>query len=198
MSDVSPEPLTDGQQIAQAGAPDNGLGGQLPGANEGRRGVPPNTEPPPGTNLNEGRRGVASPVEPPSNSLELEHDFENWDGRLVRLPDGSLVADPHSPTGSLMSPFGDLGDVATAARRVGPDAIDYLSTHLKEVLTDHGGVADHFVNIFRGYIGQGGTFDYQRRRYALGIDGFTQLRQFRNVSNFNVGCFVSKWGYPSG
>jgi hypothetical protein len=39
---------------------------------------------------------------------------------------------------------------------------------------------------------QGGTFDYQRRGNF--ITGFTQLPQFRDVSNFNVGLFCQQAG----
>jgi len=46
------------------------------------------------------------------------------------------------------------------------------------------------------YVGQGGIFDYQRRAYPFGKDGFTQLRQFRNVANFNVGLIAQQAGIP--
>lgn len=42
--------------------------------------------------------------------------LEKYDGRKVRLPDGSLVPDRYSPTDSLMSPVEDLRDVARAGR----------------------------------------------------------------------------------
>jgi hypothetical protein len=42
------------------------------------------------------------------------------------------------------------------------------------------------------YLGHGGTFDYQRKGNM--ITGYTQLRQFRDVSNFSVGLFFQQAG----
>jgi hypothetical protein len=39
-------------------------------------------------------------------------------------------------------------------------------------------------------LGHGGKFDYQREGNS--ITGFTQLRQYRDVSNFNVGLFCQQ------
>jgi hypothetical protein len=50
--------------------------------------------------------------------------------------------------------------------------------------------------VLRANLGHGGTFDYQRRAYAPGKDGFTQLRQFRSISNINVGLFGQQLGLP--
>lgn len=55
---------------------------------------------------------------------------------------------------------------------------------------------EYAKNYMLGYIGHGGTFDYQRRAYAFGKDGFTQLPQFRDVSNFNVGLIFQQAGIP--
>lgn len=52
------------------------------------------------------------------------------------------------------------------------------------------------IETLRHFLGQGGTFDYQRRAYKPGKDGFTQLRQFRNISHINVGLFAQKLGLP--
>jgi hypothetical protein len=49
-------------------------------------------------------------------------------------------------------------------------------------------------HILKARLGQGGTFDYQRRRYNSGKNGYTQLRQFRDVSNFNVGLLCQQAG----
>jgi hypothetical protein len=170
MSDAVDEPRRDGDQLAEATSDDyRELG------------------PPP-------RSGVAPPIEPPSNDLALEKDFERWDGRLVRLPDGNLVSDPYSPNGQLMSPFSDLSDVAAEGRRVGAAIRERL---MKGVLfKDVRGIKEYAEEEFRKYIGQGGTFDYQRRKYQFGKDGLTQLRQFRDVSNFNVGLFSHQAGLP--
>jgi len=133
-------------------------------------------------------RGVAPPVEPPSNSLELEQEFQKWPGRAVRLPDGSPVPNPYSPNGLLMSPFSDLRDVVDAGRRL------RFFNHA----SDHGlpSALDYAENYIGNYLKQGGTFDYQRRAYSFGKDGFTQLPQFRDVSNFNVGLLWSQTGLP--
>lgn len=48
----------------------------------------------------------------------------------------------------------------------------------------------------RAAIGQGGEFDYQRKAAVGGKDGFVQLRQFKNVSNFNVGLYMQQAGFP--
>ncbi len=132
-------------------------------------------------------RGIAPDVEPPSNSPELEKAFQDWDGRLVRLPDGSPIPDPYSPNGYLMSPFSDLRDMAKAGKEAG----------LRYRALLRFGPAVAFAYLYQALgnaLGHGGTFDYQRRRYELGNDGFTQLRQFRSVSNFNVGLFCQQAG----
>jgi hypothetical protein len=41
-------------------------------------------------------------------------------------------------------------------------------------------------------VGQGGTFDYQRRGNM--ITGYTHLQQFKKVSNLNVGLFAQQAG----
>jgi hypothetical protein len=41
-------------------------------------------------------------------------------------------------------------------------------------------------------LGHGGTFDYQRKGGFL--TGYTQLRQFRDVSNVNIGLFCQQAG----
>lgn len=135
-----------------------------------------------------GRSGVAPPVEPPSNSLELEREFQRWPGKIVRLPDGSMIPDSRSPTGLLMSPFGDLSDVASAGSR-----LRFLGN-----IPSQGpfGAYEQAKEYMRHYVGIGGIFDYQRRAYPFGEDGFTQLPQFRNVSNFNVGLLWQQTGYP--
>ena len=146
----------------------------------------PATEPEPSSTV--GRLGVAPPVEPPSNSLELEQEFQKWPGQEVRLPNGSFVPDRYSPNGRLMSPFSDLNDVADAGRHL------QFFSHLFDEGYDK--AKEYAKNYMLGYIGHGGTFDYQRRAYAFGKDGFTQLPQFRDVSNFNVGLIFQQAGIP--
>jgi hypothetical protein len=86
-----------------------------------------------------------------------------------------------------MSPVADLRPVAAAGRQAGlryremlnspetaPLALLYLATALGTSL------------------GHAGTFDYQRRGNL--ITGYTQLPQFREVSNINVGLFGQQAG----
>ena len=107
--------------------------------------------------------------------------------RLVLLPNGRNVLDTDSPTGNLMSPVADLSVVAAAGRDTGamyrsllsnpdtaPDALTYFSQSLDANL------------------GHGGTFDYQRQGNS--VTGYTQLRQFKHVSNVNVGRFAQQAG----
>jgi len=124
------------------------------------------------------RRGVSPPTEPPSNDLELEKAFEAWRGVKVTLPNGQGIDDPKSPTGYVMGPFNDLKNVAEAGKR------ERLNAMIGPAET------------LRRYLGQGGVFDYQRRSYKYGKDGFTQLRQFRNIANINVVLFAQKLGLP--
>ncbi len=131
-----------------------------------RRGVAPSTELPPGTQLKDGP------------------------GQPVILPDGSRVPDPSSPSGHLMSPVGDLNNVASAGREAG-------DTYRRLLTRPGGGGGFALVNLgltMRRYIAQGGAFDYQRERNDADPTRFTQLRQFRNVSNVNVGLFAQQAG----
>jgi hypothetical protein len=108
-------------------------------------------------------------------------------GVEVRLPNGQNIPDSKSPTGSVMSPVADWSAVAIAGRQLGAmyqsmpnnpdgaqDAISYLGVSLGAAL------------------GHGGTFDYQRS--GNHVTGFTQLPQFRNVSNVNVGLLAQQAG----
>ena len=52
----------------------------------------------------------------PSDDSEYLKSLEQFRGRAVRLPDGSRVPDPYSPTGDLMSPIDDLSRVVRAGR----------------------------------------------------------------------------------
>ena len=87
-----------------------------------------------------------------------------------------------------MAPFNDLDRVAAAGRDVG--------RHALEALCSSGGNVNEAKRVAREltkpYLAQGGLFDYQRRPYEKGKDGYTQLRQFRNVSNINVGLFLQQ------
>jgi hypothetical protein len=110
----------------------------------------------------------------------------------VRLPNGSYIEDARSPTGHVMAPFNDLKDVAAAGRRErekiennpGPPNNGEILAKVKEAL--------------KANLGQGGTYDYQRRLNRHGKDGFTQLPQFRNIANINVGLFCQQFGLSLG
>jgi|GEM_PF-722900 len=117
----------------------------------------------------------------PSGDRDYLKSLEEFRGHEVRLPDGSRVPDSYSPTGYLMSPVEDLNAVAMAGRMAGKTR----------------GPAS-FHGQLRAAIAQGGEFDYQRKAAVGGKDGFVQLRQFWNVSNFNVGLFMQQAGFPLG
>ena len=142
----------------------------------------------------EGTRGIAPATEPPPNDPETEKAFQEWPGVEVVLGNGERIPDPKSPTGHVMAPFNDLDQVAAVGREIGAKAKDVFSA---ELWRTNGNVdaaveaAKHAAKeLTRSYLAQGGAFDYQRRRYEKGKDGFTQLRQFRSISNVNVGLLL--------
>lgn len=108
-------------------------------------------------------------------------------GVPARLPDGQTIADPNSPTGRLMSPVADLGPVAKAGQQAGADYRSMLDNPESAE-----GAATFLGASLGAAVGPGGTFDYQRRGNR--ITGFTQLRQFKDVSNVNVGLFAQQAG----
>src|SRR6185312_727728 len=57
------------------------------------------------------------------------------------------------------------------------------------------GAKERGKELVKEYLAQGGIFDYQRRRSEYGKDGFTQLRQFRSISNINVGLLAQQTGF---
>ena len=89
-----------------------------------------------------------------------------------------------------MSPTEDLSDVAAAGREV-------LWKILKRIPTSRSEAEKYGRELVREALGQGGWFDYQRRRNPDDASGYLQLRQFRDVSNFNVGLFMQQIGYYS-
>ncbi|HEY7578421.1 MAG TPA: hypothetical protein VH855_12570 [Acetobacteraceae bacterium] len=120
--------------------------------------------------------GIADVSSPPSDP-----------GVAVILPNGSTVPDPYSATGRLMSPVADLAPVAAAGRQTGRAFMT-----LKD---DPVAATDAYIGFMVSmgtYLGHGGVFDYQRR--GNHITGFVQLRQFRDVSDFNVGLFCQQAG----
>ena len=106
-------------------------------------------------------------------------------GVPVVLPDGSNV--PGRLTLDLMSPMADLSPVAEAGRNAG----NSFSEMLNNPETAAG--ADLYLGTSLALnLRQGGTFDYQRKTNRDGT--FTQLLQYRDVSNFNVGLFSQQAG----
>src|SRR5437764_7502444 len=94
----------------------------------------------------------------------------NGTGGWCVFPTAISFRTPYSPDNQLMSPFSDLSDVAAAGRRVGAMRGRLLRAVL---LKDVRGIKDYAEEEFRKYISQGGTFDYQRRKYQFGKDGLT-------------------------
>jgi RHS repeat-associated protein len=114
-------------------------------------------------------------------------------GVPVVLPNGAHVPDPHSPTGYMMSPTADLSDVAAAGRQV-KTAVALMKAS-SDALDRLGGAI--MLNVALGVnVGTGGTYDYQRVGPQSDdiTGGFQQLRQFWDVSNFNVGLFAQQAG----
>jgi Large polyvalent protein-associated domain 3 len=107
-------------------------------------------------------------------------------GRPVVLPNGLRIP-ADCTTGCLMSPVSDLEPVAAAGRELGKA--------YTKMLNDPDAGPSAAVALYAGlnaYVGHGGVFDYQRR--GNHIAGFTQLPQYRDVSNFNVGLFCQQAG----
>lgn len=130
------------------------------------------------------RRGVFPVTEPPA----LRPLPSNL-GEPVTLPDGSFVPDRFSPTGQLMSPIRDLSAVAKAGRAMGADSRVLLA----DPSTFESGTTLEAART--GFaLGHGGQFDYQRGP-GNSVTGFEQRRQFRNVSNVNVGLFGQQAGW---
>lgn len=91
-----------------------------------------------------------------------------------------------------MSPVEDLSEVAAAGQDTHRKVMKrFLATFSKEEAKEY---AREFV---RKDLAQGGRFDYQRGRNPDGAPGYLQLRQFRDVSNSNVGLYMQQTGYLS-
>ncbi|MSP74977.1 MAG: hypothetical protein EXR12_02450 [Rhodospirillaceae bacterium] len=132
----------------------------------------------------------------PSGDREYLKSLEQFRGRAVRLPDGSRVPDPYSPTGDLMSPVEDLSRVARAGRAA-RSAWIYEGIAIAALTPEN--LEKHYKQVYafvRSALAQGGEFDYQRKAALGEKSGFVQLRQFRNVSNFNVGLFMQQAAFP--
>jgi hypothetical protein len=141
-------------------------------------------------------RGIAPPTEPPFHDPTLEKAFQEFPGKELLLSNGKWVADPNSPTGYVMTPFNDLKDVAAAAERAKAEHPNWNLSRFE--LATNKETRDELEAVLKANVGQDGTFDYQRRSYPPGKDGLTQLRQFRSISNINVGLFCQQLGLSLG
>ena len=111
-------------------------------------------------------------------------------GKRVVLPTGKNVPSFEDPkTEFLMSPVEDLSVVAAAGRETG-------SKLREKIITDPLELEAYARELVRKDLAQGGRFDYQRGRNPDGDPGYLQLRQFRDVSNFNVGLYMQQVGVP--
>jgi hypothetical protein len=86
-----------------------------------------------------------------------------------------------------MSPIADLSVVAAAGRDSGATYRSLLSNP-----DTAPGALLNLLATLDANLGHGGTFDYQRQGNLL--TGYTQLRQFKHVSNVNVGQFAQQAG----
>jgi len=111
------------------------------------------------------------------------------DGVFMRMPGGELIPDRYSPTGYLMGPaWGDLSRVAEAGREQG-ELVGRLFAKGHPVMA----LATELIGLGIN-LGQAGRFDWQRE--GSWLQGYTQYRQFRDVSNVNVGIFAKEAGIP--
>jgi hypothetical protein len=129
---------------------------------------------------------IMSEAQRPPGKTEGDSAALEQEGAAV-LPGGSTVPDPHSATGRMLSPVADLSPVAVAGRQTGQ-----MYRTLLRSPTGSGGALPYLAVTTLSNVGQGGAFDYQRQGNRL--TGFTQLPQYRDVSNFNVGLFCQQAG----
>lgn len=134
----------------------------------------------------EGFNPIPAPARLPAPQSRLRKDPSP--GVPVVLPDRSTIVDSESPTGQLMAPVADLGDVAAAGREAKQK---FRALAVTPILAQAYQLAALGWNV-----GQGGTFDYQRRGNR--VTGFTHLQQFEKVSNLNVGLFAQQAGLTLG
>ncbi len=125
-----------------------------------------------------------SPSPPPPQKPQ---EIDTSPGEIVVLPDGSKIAHAESPTGYVMSPKADLHEVAAQGRRIG----EVYRSMLAHPATA-GSALPYLYMTLDANVGQGGTYDYQRRGNM--ITGYTQLRHFRPIANVNVGLLAQQAG----
>jgi len=112
-------------------------------------------------------------------------------GEPVVLPDGLTISSINSPTGQVMSPAPDLRPVAAAGRQAGLRYREMLNHPQTAPLAPL-----YLATALATSLGHAGTFDYQRQGSIF--TGYTQLPQFREVSNINVGIFAQQAGLTLG
>jgi len=165
-----------------------------------RRGVAPLTEPDPGSPEFQDAMAAAKVItnlnpelDPDSKAFETEMTARKArliadPGKPVVLPNGEKVPsdEPDRPP-YLMSPVADLSVVAEAGRKVFMQILGRMPTSRSEA-------REYGRELVRRALAQGGQFDYQRERSPDGAPDYVQLRQFRDVSNFNVGLFMQQTG----
>jgi hypothetical protein len=134
-----------------------------------------------------GKSLMESMFEPLFHTPEAVKPPPIFPGHPVRLPNGHHIRDNHSDSQVLMSPKDDLNDVAAAGREAGENYRTIRDNPRASGSQGFSIIADMARNV-----GQGGKFDYQREGNF--VTGFKQHRQFRNVSNFNVGLFMQQTG----
>jgi hypothetical protein len=124
-----------------------------------------------------------SQAQQPGTSLKIDPS----PGEAVVLPDGLTIPSIESPTGQVMSPVVDLSPVAAAGRQAGSGYRAMLDNPQTAPLAPF-----YLATALGVSLGHAGTFDYQRRGNI--ITGYTQLPQFREVANINVGIFAQQAG----
>ena len=135
----------------------------------------------------DGKSLMESMFEPLFHAPEPVKPPPIFPGYPVRMPNGHHIRDDHSESKLLMSPIDNLNDVAAAGREAGKNYRTIRNNPRTSGSQGFSIIADMARNV-----GQGGKFDYQREgNFAT---GFKQHRQFRNVSNFNVGLFMQQTG----
>jgi hypothetical protein len=127
------------------------------------------------------------PLSPVVTTAQYMAQTNGYQGVPVVLPNGQTVPDQFSPTGNLMSPVADLSEVVVTGHVIG----DTYSTLLNSPESS-GGASLYLMSALNAAVGQGGTYDYQRAGNR--ITGYTQLPQYRDVSNFNVGLLTQAAG----
>jgi hypothetical protein len=122
---------------------------------------------------------------------------EEWMGDILKLPDGSMIEDPFDDrrnySGYVMAPANNLKEVAQAGREDG----ERYRAQVADPATASGAGAFKAGALFAN-VGTGGKFDTQREGNqllgVLGLTTFVQHRQFLPIANINVGLYSQQFG----